>query len=219
MEVEDAVGIPALFDLAHELVDGVAVDEGYEFAAETAVAVFAAEAAVVFADKECGFVGDLAEELAVAGLFDVEDGAEVEFAGADMAVVDTFESKALHHLLEVVEILWQAFGGDGGVFDDADGFVVSFDTGEDAETGFAERPDTADVGAEDTAAVVGEALVEEFPLEGVGIAFHVVAVEFGYKECGGFALDEETVAVLGAVVAAEFEDFAVHEFDGHGVVA
>ena len=157
--------------------------------------------------------------MAVAGLFDVEDGAEMEFAGADMAVVDTFESKALHHLLEVVEVLWQAFGGNGGVFDDADGFVVAFDTGEDAETGFAECPDTADVGAENTAAVVGEALVEEFPLEGVGIAFHIVAVEFGYKECGGFALDEETVAVLGAVVAAEFEDFAIHEFDGHGVVA
>ena len=52
-------------------------------------------------------------------------------------------------------------------------------------------------------------MVEEFAFEGVGMALHVGAVEFGDEEGGGFALDEEAVAVLSAVVAAELEDFAV----------
>ena len=84
---------------------------------------------------------------------------------------------------------------------------------------FAESPHAADVVAEDAAAVVGVALLKEFFLEGIGLLLHVVAVELGDEQCGRFSLDEETVAVLGAVVAAELEYLAVHEFDGHGVVA
>ena len=208
-----------MFHLSHELVDLFAVHEWDEFTTQSAITMFPAEAAAVLAHEKRGFFCHLAEELAVVGLLDIKYGAQMEFSGADMAIVNAFESEALHHLLEFVKVLRQSLRGDSGIFYHADRFVVAFDTGEHTEACFAKSPYTADVVAIDSAAVIGEALLKELLFESIGVLLHVVAVEFGDKECGGFTLDEETVAVLCAVVATEFKYFAVHEFNGYGVVA
>ena len=158
--------------------------------------MFAAEAATVFAHQLGGIFGHLAEELAVAGLFYVEDGTQVQLSGADMAIVDTTEAVALHHLLEFVEVFRQPLRYYGGVLYHTYGLMVALDAGEYAEAGLAERPHTADVVIEDAAAVVGEAAVEEVLLQGIGLLLHTDAVELCDKQGLRLALDKELVGLL-----------------------
>ena len=181
--------------------------------------MFAAEATAVFAHQQGGIFGHLTEELAVAGLFDVEDGTQVQFASADMAIVDTAEAVALHHLLEFIEVFRQPLGCYGSILDHAYGLAVALDTGEYAETGFAESPHTADVVIEDTTAVVGEAAAEEVSLQGVGLLLHTDAVKLCDKQSLRLALDEELVGLLRMVFAAELKYLAIHELYSNRVVA
>ena len=71
VHVEHSVRVPALLYLSHEFIDRLPVDHGYEFAAEAAVAVFAAEASTVFANQQGCLFRHLAEKLAVMLLLDV----------------------------------------------------------------------------------------------------------------------------------------------------
>ena len=219
VHVEHTVRVPALLHLPHQFVGFLPVDHWDKLATKASVAVFAAEATAVFAHQQGCIFGHLTEELAVAGLFDVEDGTQVQFASADMSIVDTAKAVTLHHLLEFVEVFRQPLRCYGGVLNHTYGLVVALDTGEYAETGFAESPHAADVVIEDTTAVVGEAAAEEGSLQGVGLLLHTDAVELCDKQGLRLALDKELVGLLRVVVAAELKYLAVHEFDGHGVVA
>ena len=61
MQVEDLLGIPAFFEVLHQAVNLVAIEQLDEFATESAVAVLTAERAFVFFDQEGGFVRYFAE--------------------------------------------------------------------------------------------------------------------------------------------------------------
>ena len=201
--VEDAVGVPQLFEFAHQLVAFLAVDEGDEFAAEAAVAMFAAEAAPVFADEGGGGFGHEAEFFATFRGLDVDDGSEMEFAGADVAIKDTVEIELVEQQAEIGEVVGQASGGYGGVLYHANGFSVALHAAEDTESGLSEVPDTGHVGAESPGAAVGLAELRQIGFEGIGELLHVGAAELGDDEGVGIALDEESVGVGSGIGGRE----------------
>ena len=142
-------GIPAFFEVLHQGVDLVAVEQLYELAAQTAVAVFAAQRAFVFLDQQGGLIGHLAELTFAFGFLDVDDGSQVQFACADMGMVDTAQAKVIEHLCEVGHIGGQFLGCHGCVFDDTDGFGIAFHAGEQTQTRLTQAPHLADLGAID----------------------------------------------------------------------
>ena len=222
VEVEQPVGVPALLDLTHELVGGLAILQADELAAQAAVAMLAADAAAVPLDQQGGVVGYLAEQRAVVGRLEVEDGAQVQLAGADVAIVDAAGVEALQQLPEVAHVGGQALRSHGGVLDDAGGLGVALHAAEHAQTGLAQGPHARHVGAIDPRAQLDEPRCHEVGLEGIGHLVEglaAVGAQLGDEQRSGVAGDEEAVALLLDVALAELEDLAIHELDGGGVVA
>lgn len=220
--IEDAIWVPGAFDLFDEAVVFFADHLGEEFAAEASVAVFAGEGATVFFDEDGDRFGDFAELFDSLGGFEIDDGAEVDFSGAGVGVVDAFEIEAVLELaVEFGDVFGEVGDVDGGVLDDGGGFGVAGHVGHEAEAGFAEVPDPIGVGAEEDRVGVAESGGPHFGFEARGDGedfFLRVAADFGDEDGSGFALEEEAVggvleAALGAV-----ENVVVDQFDGEGIV-
>ncbi len=220
--VEYAVRVPGLFEVFDQLVVLGADHEFEEFATEAAVAVLTAEGAIEFFDEGGDVLGDFAEEFGAFGRFEIDYGAEVDFARAGVGVVDALELVAFfEELVEAGYVFGEVLYIDGGVFDDGDWFGVAGDVGEETESGFAEIPDAVGVGAGydwKVGPIVGG-------LEGVGYGlgfgfggFCCVGPDFDDEECLWIALEEKAVFLLCLVSLGASENEVVHEFNAVGVV-
>ena len=124
--------VPAAFEVLHHGVDLVAIHQLDELAAQPSVAVLAAERALVFLDQQGGFVGHRAELAQTFRFLDIYDRPQMQFARADMGMVDATQAQSFKHFGEVGHIGGQLLGRDGSVFDDTDGLGIAFHAGQKA---------------------------------------------------------------------------------------
>ena len=223
VQVKDLFGIPAAFQVLHQGIDLVAIKQLYELAAQTAVAVFATERAFVFLDQQGGFVGHLAEFLHPFRLLDVDDGSKMQFSRADVGVIDATQAKVFQHLCEVGHIVGQFLRCHGRVLDDSDGFGIAFHASEQTQARLAQAPHLANLIAIDARAGINQLLVVLHQgllhLVGDGIDFGLCLTAQLDDENGcGVALHEEAIFLLLGVFLTEFQDVAVHQLDGRGMV-
>ena len=221
VQVEQAVGVPALLYLAHQFIGLLTVLQADELTAQTTVAVLAADAAAVLLHQQGGLGGDVAEQFAAFARLQVHDGAQVQFARADVAVEHAVGMQTLQHLAKLAQIGGQTPWGHGGVFNHTHGLGVALHAAQNAQTGLAQRPHTAHVGAVDAGAQIHQSALLEVPLQGVGLAVELltaVGTQFADEQGGGVALHEEAVLLLLGIALAQLQHIAVHQFYGGGVV-
>ena len=219
VHIEHIVRIPAPFDLLHQGIAPGTVHQGYEFAAEAAVAVLAAEAAAVLAHQLGSLLGHGTEQSPpLRGLY-VYYGTKVQLARADMAVEHTAQAKAVEHRPEIRHIGRQPLGRNGRILDDADGLGIALHSAQDAEAGLAQRPYSRDIRTVHSRADIGAAAGQKLRFQRVRISVHRRAAELGDQQRRRIPFDEEAVALRLEIVLPKFQDTPVHQLHRRRTVA
>ena len=218
VEVENAGRVPAALHLAHHSVHLLPVHQGNEFAAQAPVSVLAAQAPLVPAHQARGPLRDLAERSPPFCGLEVQDRAQVEFAGADMTIEYAAQTHLVEDFPELLQVSGQALRSDGGIFDDADRARIALHAAQHAEAGFAQLPDFAHFRAVGPGAGVGEALRLQVGLEGRRPRIQILAIQFRHQQRGRRPLHDAHQATHGGVGTGQVEDLAVNQLDGGGIM-
>ena len=116
-----------------------------------------ADGAAVFLHQERRLAGNVTEELPSLRRLQVDDGAQMQFARTDMAVVDDVGTEACSHFAEVFQIFWQSLRGHRRIFNNTMRLGVALHAVENAQPCFAQSPDTLHIIAVCPCAAIDEA--------------------------------------------------------------
>jgi hypothetical protein len=108
--VQPALGVEDALDLPERLVQLVAEQLAVELAAGQAVAVLAGVDAAVLADEVLDLHRDRAHHLDLAGLGEVDEGADVQAADRAVAVEAGLQAVPVQHVREPGGVLRQVLG-------------------------------------------------------------------------------------------------------------
>jgi hypothetical protein len=216
--VEQALRIESEFKVTEGLDEAGAEHALHEDAAEDAVTMLTAEAAVEF-DHEVGDrFSEALHRVELTGIFDISVWTNVEAADAGVAVVGGGEAVLLHERVETGDEGGQAGRVYGGVLDEGERLGVAADAHKDAETCLAHTPH-----AKLLVRVEGgdSRIAEAFTIEGGGESRELVAelsigvsVELNKEEGARVTLDELNERGVAGAPAAAVDDGAVDELDG-----
>ena len=91
MEVEYLLWVPTAFQVLHQGIDLVAIEQLDELAAQASVAMFTAQRAFVFLDQQSRLIGHFAKFAFAFCVFDIDDGSQVQLTRADVGMIDSSE--------------------------------------------------------------------------------------------------------------------------------
>ena len=214
------MGVEGGLHFAERGVDVLAEEGAIPGGAGQAVAVLATHRAAEFGNQGGDLGGDSAHAVDAQLGLHVEDRANMKAADVGVPVAGGTDAVGGDDLAESVVEGGEFFGGDGGVFDEGDGLVVTDHAHQEGEAGLADLPEVvaggvgqADADAQDAGATL-EALGQVARLLGQGIGIVVVKLrcEDGFRVAGREA---ETSGQSGGL-GGEVEDGAVDHLDGDG---
>ena len=106
--------------------------------------MLAAQRTFVFLDQQRGLVSHFAEFPQTFRLLYINNRSQVQFARADVGVINATQAKVFKHLCEVGHVCGQFFWRDSRVFDDTNRLGITFHARKQTQTRLAQTPNLAD---------------------------------------------------------------------------
>ena len=104
MQIEDLQRVPTLFEVLHQGIDFIAIEQLDELTTQATIAMLTAERTFVFLDQQGGLISYFTELTFAFRFLDVDDGAQMQFTSADMSVIDAAQAKIIQHFSEIIHV-------------------------------------------------------------------------------------------------------------------
>jgi len=201
--------------MTDQLVVVFAQHKGDELSADAAIAVFSTEGTPVFAYQSGQIGHQVAEDLHITGIFQVQQRSEMNLSGGDMGVIDAGKAVFFKDHFEFRDIIGKKFRMHGGILESWHSFSFTRNVGQHPQSGRAQSPHLFDgVGACDQRKGVAQSgllHVADHGIAGVQQFLFGVKSQLDHQDGPGVSFHEETVFALFNILLGALQDDVVHQ--------